>query len=242
MPDKTLGAYQRHESPDLMDGGVTAALIEAEARGHDYTPCTHETDSEHWQARWQEAADQRDARRAMAALWKETTRRALRNLRTEQIHHQLTQAALDSSIRSREEAEKERDEALRQRHEAHLSRDYWLEEHSKAEQAVEHLREEMAACDVHSGVIEVTEEMAERAREEFFGGDVGGPVSGPSSTRRWRAALTAALTEPPARPEGAEEIEAVLRSMGDIRISGRENVANFLAERGVRVVTEGEQT
>ena len=39
----------------------------------------------------------------------------------------------------------------------------------------------------------VTDEMAERAREEFFGGDVGGPVSGPSSARRWRAALTAAL-------------------------------------------------
>ena len=53
----------------------------------------------------------------------------------------------------------------------------------------------------------ITDEMAERAREEFFGGDVGGSVSGPASTRRWRAALTAALTEPPARPEGAEEWE-----------------------------------
>lgn len=31
MSDKTLGAYERHESPDYADGGVAAALIEKEA-------------------------------------------------------------------------------------------------------------------------------------------------------------------------------------------------------------------
>lgn len=89
----------------------------------------------------------------------------------------------------------------------------------------------------------ITDEMVERAREEFFGGDVGGPVSGPSSARRWRAALTAALTPEPARPDGAEEIEAVLReewTFSDEDGGGDAfgDLAQRLASRGVRVVGE----
>ena len=80
---------------------------------------------------------------------------------------------------------------------------------------------------------DITDEMVDRAREEFFGGDVGGPVSGPSSARRWRAALTAALTEPP-RPEGAEEIEAYMRELVTSHPEDHYGeLADHLASRGV---------
>lgn len=54
---------------------------------------------------------------------------------------------------------------------------------------------------------------------------------------------TDALTEPPARPEGAEDIEAVLReewtfSDGDGGEEAFADLAGRLAQRGVRVVTE----
>ena len=76
---------------------------------------------------------------------------------------------------------------------------------------------------------DITDEMVERGRAAFWGGDL--TIAG-----RVRQVLTAALTEPPTRPEGAEEIEAVIRkvvpshpedSYGDL--------ADRLAERGVRV-------
>lgn len=50
--------------------------------------------------------------------------------------------------------------------------------------------------------------------------------------------LHAALTGPPPRPEGAAELEAVLSEspLGPEAVRG--SLADFLAERGVRVVTE----
>ena len=53
-----------------------------------------------------------------------------------------------------------------------------------------------------------------------------------------RELLTAALTEPPARPEGAEEIEALVeKSLSGDALSDAQvrALADFLAERGVRV-------
>ena len=51
----------------------------------------------------------------------------------------------------------------------------------------------------------ITDEMVERARSAYWGPTYGGEVN-----ERVRAILTAALTEPPARPEGAERWEDFL--------------------------------
>lgn len=49
---------------------------------------------------------------------------------------------------------------------------------------------------------DITDEMVERGRSAYWGPTYGGNVN-----ERVRAILTAALTEPPARPEGAEDWE-----------------------------------
>ena len=49
----------------------------------------------------------------------------------------------------------------------------------------------------------ITDEMIERGRSAYWGPTFGGSVN-----ERVRAILAAALTEPPARPEGADDIEA----------------------------------
>ena len=84
----------------------------------------------------------------------------------------------------------------------------------------------------------ITDEMVERARNApSFDGRLS------PTPRLVREMLTAALTEPPTRPEGAEEIEAVLReewSFGD-EDGGEEafaDLAGRLAQRGFRVVSE----
>ena len=51
----------------------------------------------------------------------------------------------------------------------------------------------------------ITDEMVERGRSAYWG-----PTYGSSVEERVRAILTAALTEPPARPEGAERWEDFL--------------------------------
>ena len=87
----------------------------------------------------------------------------------------------------------------------------------------------------------ITDEMVERARSAYWGPTYGGNVN-----ERVRAILTAALTEPPKRPEwadDAEEIEAILReewtfSEEDGGDDAFLNLAERLAERGVRVVGE----
>lgn len=88
----------------------------------------------------------------------------------------------------------------------------------------------------------ITDEMVERAVNAY-------------ATRRWndgavgclshkhndamREALTLALTEPPARPEGAEELGELIGEYLDSTPGvDDKSMADFLAERGVRVVTE----
>ena len=86
----------------------------------------------------------------------------------------------------------------------------------------------------------ITDEMVERARSEA--GRWGHQVSDVGMSH----ILAAALTEPPTRPEwadGAEEIEAILReewtfSEEDGGDDAFLNLAERLAERGVRVVGE----
>ena len=82
----------------------------------------------------------------------------------------------------------------------------------------------------------ITDEMVGRGRTAYPSG----------SDRLIRAILTAALTDPPARPEGAEKIDGIVEdwmntldedpALGEA--DDRGSLADFLAEHGVRVVTE----
>ena len=87
----------------------------------------------------------------------------------------------------------------------------------------------------------ITDEMVERARNApSFDGRLS------PSPGLVREMLTAALTEPPARPEGAEKIDGIVEdwmntldedpALGEA--DDRGSLADFLAEHGVRVVTE----
>lgn len=83
---------------------------------------------------------------------------------------------------------------------------------------------------------DITDEMVERARNApSFDGRLS------PTPRLVREMLTAALTEPPARPEGARELETVIGLNAGKWTSGPEDVralADLLASNGVRVVGE----
>lgn len=87
---------------------------------------------------------------------------------------------------------------------------------------------------------DITDEMVARAQHKITRR---GPLI-PAETIR--LALVAALTEPP-RPEGAEEIEEVLWNesaydeMTVLDAEDRRLISNYLASRGVRVVTKEER-
>ena len=68
----------------------------------------------------------------------------------------------------------------------------------------------------------ITNEMVERGQDAYWGNER--TVEG-----RVRAILTAALTEPPARPEGAEKVEAVLHQYWSGDIDG-DDLADRIAE------------
>ena len=70
----------------------------------------------------------------------------------------------------------------------------------------------------------ITDEMVERGRVAYWGSTYGGTADG-----RVRAILAAALTEPPARPEGAEKVEAVLHQYWSGDING-DDLADRIAE------------
>ena len=70
----------------------------------------------------------------------------------------------------------------------------------------------------------ITNGMVERGRSAYWGPTYGGDVN-----ERVRAILTAALTEPPSRPEGAEKVEAVLHQYWSGDIDG-DDLADRIAE------------
>ena len=73
----------------------------------------------------------------------------------------------------------------------------------------------------------ITDEMVERGRSAYWGPTYCGSVD-----ERVRAILTAALTEPPARPEGAEDIERLIRDAeNEGQGADNEALANYLAAR-----------
>ena len=73
----------------------------------------------------------------------------------------------------------------------------------------------------------ITDEMVKRAK--LKAGELGWFRRFDAPTEEWQAVLTAAFTEPPARPEGAEKVEAVLHQYWSGDINGDE-LANRIAE------------
>ena len=71
----------------------------------------------------------------------------------------------------------------------------------------------------------ITDEMVERGRSAYWG-----PTYGSSVVGRVRAILAAALTEPPARPEGAERWEDFLIDSLDYQALTDQQIAD-LADR-----------
>ncbi|OFT48872.1 hypothetical protein HMPREF3159_13185 [Brachybacterium sp. HMSC06H03] len=65
MTDKTLGAYERHESPDYADGGVAAALIEKEAENADAAVDYH---AMWWKAEREREKAERERDEALASV------------------------------------------------------------------------------------------------------------------------------------------------------------------------------
>lgn len=137
-----------------------------------------------------------------------------------------------------EKAERERDEA---RAYAGRASERWRKELTLRLEVADELRRLRATQARPLTPDAITDEMVERAVNAY-------------ATRRWndgaegylshkhndamREALTLALTEPPARPEGAEEIEALLAGSWPIDREGLSAAADDLAMNGVRVVTE----
>ena len=109
---------------------------------------------------------------------------------------------------------------------------YWkgvVREYKDALEKAEQERDE-ALADAESRPLtpdDITDEMVERARNApSFDGRLS------PTPRLVREMLTAALTEPPARPEGAEDIERLIRDAeNEGQGADNEALANYLAAR-----------
>ena len=145
-----------------------------------------------------------------------------------------------------EKAEQDRDEA---RSDARRASARWRKELTLRLEVADELRRLRATQARPLTPDAITDEMVERAVNAY-------------ATRRWndgavgylshkhndamREALTLALTEPPARPEGAEELGELIGTWtasediapAQLPTGSLATLADFLAERGVRVVTE----
>lgn len=186
---KSCNCCTTYSAPDLMDGGVAAALIEKEVAGS-YT----RTDDD-----------------------------GLTLLMVQQQRDQATARA--------EKAEQERDEARKFATAEHMRTVKAEQERDEARKKVAEYVSLLAAPLARPLTADdISDEMLHRAEEAFMWNDT------LSRRAALSAALAAALTEPPARPEGAEEIEAILAELPDtdlpITDAGR---ADLLAERGIRV-------
>lgn len=94
MTDKTLGAYERHESPDYADGGVAAALIEKEAENADTAVDYH--------AMWRKAEREREKAERERDSWEsiaQQTARSVEALRAEQPRPLTPDAITDEMVK-----------------------------------------------------------------------------------------------------------------------------------------------
>ena len=122
-------------------------------------------------------------------------------------------------------AEREREKAERERDEARAEAGSLSRQLHDAQQDADMSRAELEAESRPLSPDAITDEMVERARSAYWGPTYGGNVN-----ERVRAILTAALTEPPARPEGAERWEDFLIDSLDYQALADQQIAD-LADR-----------
>lgn len=238
MNDKTLGEYKRTtpdpdettgealarlqaemtrlleeadaELRDEADGGVAAALIEQEVEESDAAP----EDVRQYLA-------ERDERERLGRLVEQT--------REDGCPVQVDRVKItpcDTYGRTRDEVA-----LLLQLDRAVADRDKARRERDSAREDRQELQERLALAEKPRPLTPdaITDEMVERARQR--GSEIVGALWDASVVE---AMLTAALTEPPARPEGAEDIEALVNAW-KLHDVPRPTLPDFLAEHGCRV-------
>lgn len=194
---------------DDMDGGVTAATIEQETEGAAVCCGPLDEDVQFWHARWHEAADRAEARLLAARLWKEVARRNFQYRALARAAREFYRGVARKFEESRDAAVQERDEATAELAEVGLNLD--------------RLR----------AVLDTTTRQRDKADERLS--ELSQKCNRQSEKLADLRALVSALTEPPARHPEAEAIEAVLADSPLDPKPVRRELANFLAERGVRV-------
>ena len=205
----------------------------------------------------------------MAALWKEVAREHAARSSSARRYARACHDSMDAAVRrankaeralasaefdaathraARDAAEEERDEAVQERDELRQTRRRLL---GKVDQLEVKLRDSGGGGQAPALTPDaITDEMVERGARQYIEEDyaswVRSPALAKSNARESvRGILEAALTEPEPRPDGAEEIEAVLRdewtfSDEDGGEDAFADLAERLASRGVRVTTEEE--
>lgn len=133
--------------------------------------------------------------------------------RADRAEHALATAQFEAATlrADRDAAEEERDEARANAYNWQATAEEW----------------EKRALDAEPRPLTpdaITDEMIERARQR--GSEIVGALWDASVVE---AMLTAALTEPPKRPEGAEKVEAVLHQYWSVDIDG-DDLADRIAE------------
>lgn len=212
------------ESPDLMDGGVTSALVEREAEQAG-GPLGETVDF--WRARWKEAADRADARDLAAHQWKKATREHVSRARTAKAYAERLKTAVPVLRALAEKAEQERDEARATKN--------MHKERAERERARADAAEQPRPLTPDA----ITDEMRGRARKAAAARMPGAWWGGSEWWGYADEILRAALTEPPTRPEGAEAfdpiIDAAIRGHSDITSPDVVHaIADALADEGVR--------
>ena len=229
MPDKTLGAYERHET-------LTAAdFAQADFARHEDGRIAHRAGPDLWVY---------NQKTSLAPVWSTCRDMAedggwspVRECPDPDVHTRVTnpasaywQGMYDDAL---EEVERDRDDARALLTEAQSEATRQAERADQAE-----LDRDNALAAAEPRPVTVTDEMVKRARKR--GSVLAGAVWDASVVE---AMLTAALTPEPERPDGAEEIEAVLReewTFSDEDGGGDAfgDLAQRLASRGVCVVGE----
>jgi len=217
MTDKTLGAYKRHEKHDAAD------FARAEFARHridkEVAAAGGSSVSAPWVCFGRTISDEGMA----AGGWSPVL-----ECPDPDEHNMWGKATPDQGTEAWWLARYE--EAQTRAEKAEKERDQWKREADGANADLADLR---AAESRPLTPDAITDEMVRRAKAELearAGGDY--------YPETLEAVLTAALTEPPARPEGAEEIERLIETSPWHLAGSCSAEADWLAEHGVRVVTE----
>lgn len=200
--------------------------------------------------------DERDEARATAALWKEATREHVGRSRTALSWAEMCEESARTSNARAEKAEdtlslvqQQRDQATARAEKATAQLHDALDEQAKlirerdeaiafmTEAQEEATRQAVRADTAESRPLTPDADAYERGVPVLRDACPDGFKLSIPAHEAVRAIVAAVLAEPPARPEGAEEIESILAHLPDTMLPATDaGRADLLASRGVRVV------